>query len=117
VWTVSIFLLSAQPDLRFVDDVDLDFVVRKLGHMGVFGILVLLLWRALGLTTTLRPPWAWALALTVLYAISDELHQGTVVGRHPDVTDVGIDSLGAILFVLAASIVGRRLRRDLTIRR
>ncbi len=44
-WTALIFALSAQPNLRFASDPGLDFVVRKLGHIGVFGILALLLWR------------------------------------------------------------------------
>ena len=83
VWAALIFVLSAQPDLRFVPDAALDFVVRKLGHMGVFGILALLSWRALAGTTAWRRPGAWAFALAVLYAATDELHQGLVAGRHP----------------------------------
>jgi len=74
-WAGLIFVFSAQPNLRFVPDAGLDFLVRKAGHMGVFGILALLLWRAMAGTTAWRRPWAWALALAVLYAASDELHQ------------------------------------------
>lgn len=110
-WAALIFGLSAQPNLRFVDDAGLDFVVRKLGHMGVFGILALLLWRGLARTTGVPEPWAWAIVLTVLYAISDEIHQGTVVGRHPALLDVAIDTTGAILFVAAAWLVVQRRRR------
>ncbi|MGH7488463.1 MAG: VanZ family protein, partial [bacterium] len=77
-WAALIFALSAQPNLRFVPDAGLDFVVRKLGHTGVFGILALLSWRALAGTTAWRRSWAWAFALTVLYAASDEFHQGFV---------------------------------------
>jgi len=73
-------------ELRFVPDQNLDFLVRKAGHMGVFGILALLLWRALAGTTAWRRPWAWALAVTVLYAATDEIHQG-FRGRAPRVGD------------------------------
>src|SRR5665213_2086672 len=59
-WAALIFLLSAQPNLRFVPDPGLDFIVRKLGHMGVFGILALLSWRAFAGTTAWRGPWALA---------------------------------------------------------
>jgi len=45
-------------------------------------------------TTARRSPSAWALAVAVLYAITDELHQGFVAGRHPAVVDVGIDATG-----------------------
>ena len=100
-WAGLIFAFSAQPNLRFVPDEFLDFVVRKLGHMGVFGILALLLWRALATTTAWRRPWAWALALTVLYAVTDELHQGGVAGRHASAVDVGIDAAGALIAVAA----------------
>lgn len=109
-WAALIFVLSAQPNLRLVPDAGLDFLVRKAGHMGVFGILALLLWRALASTTAWRRPWpwAWALALAVLYAISDELHQGFVAGRHESALDVGIDAAGALIAVAAVGIVRSR---------
>ncbi len=111
-WAALIFALSAQPDLRFVPDELLDFVVRKLGHMAVFGILALLLWRAVATTTARRRPWAWALVLTVLYAVTDELHQAVVTGRHPSAVDVGIDATGALIALTAVGIVEvRRARR------
>ena len=60
---------------------------------GGFGILALLSWRTVAGTTSWRRPWAWAFALTVLHAATDELHQGSVAGRHLAVADVGIDAL------------------------
>lgn len=76
--------------------------------MGVFGILALLTWRALAGTTAWRRPWAWAFALTVLCAASDELHQGFVAGRHPSATDVAIDATGALLALAAAGLSSSR---------
>jgi hypothetical protein len=108
-WAALIFLASAQPNLVFLPDLTLDLVVRKLGHAGVFGILALLLWRAIATTTRVRRPWAWALALAVLYAISDELHQGGVSGRHPSPVDVAIDAAGALIAIaVVAGLRGRR---------
>jgi VanZ family protein len=89
-------------------------VVRKLGHAAVFGILALLLWRAIATTTHVRRPWAWALALAILYAISDEVHQGGVSGRYPSPVDVAIDAAGALI---AVAIVGGMLRRRARARR
>jgi VanZ family protein len=91
-----------------VPDQNLDFLIRKAGHMAVFGILALLLWRALATTTVWRRPWAWALALAVLYAATDEFHQGFVAGRHESAVDVGIDAAGAIIAVAAVSLLRSR---------
>jgi len=107
-WAGLIFAFSAQPNLRFVPDAGLDFLVRKAGHMAVFGILALLLWRAMAGTTAWRRPWAWALALAVLYAITDELHQGGVIGRHAAAVDVGIDATGALIAVVAVGLLRSR---------
>ena len=88
-----------------------DLVVRKVGHAGVFGILALLVWRAVGMTTDWRQPRtpAVALGLTVGYAITDELHQGLVAGRDPSPVDVGIDTVGALVAIgIVLPIVSRR---------
>jgi VanZ family protein len=107
-WAALIFAFSAQSTLTFIPDQPLDF--GKLGHMAIFGVLALLLWRALALTTKLRRPWAWALALTVLYAITDELHQSFVPGRDPSPRDVAIDAAGALIAVAILGLVGARWR-------
>ena len=108
-WAAIIFTASAQPDLVFVPDAALDLVVRKLGHAAVFGVLALLLWRALVTTTRLRRPWAWAVVLAILYAVSDELHQGGVPGRHASPLDVAIDASGVLVAVVIVMLVlGRR---------
>ena len=116
-WAGLIFAFSAQPDLRFVEDEFLDFVVRKVGHAGVFGILALLAWRALGLTTVWRQPRTpvVALGLTVGYAITDELHQGLVAGRYPSPVDAGIDIVGALVAIgIVLAITGRQRWRART---
>ncbi len=109
VWGAVIFAFSSQPNLRFVADDVIDLVVRKIGHMGVFGILAALVWFAIARTTSLPRPWMWAFAVTVLYAITDELHQGFVAGRHPSPVDVGIDVAGAVVALAAVGLI-RSLR-------
>jgi VanZ family protein len=94
-----IFYLSAQPDLS-TGLGTWDTVLRKLAHMAEYGLLWFLWWRALGCGR----PWP-AIAITLLYAASDEFHQSFVDGRHGSPWDVAIDALGV---GLAGLLVVRR---------
>jgi VanZ family protein len=113
LWAGVIFWLSATPNLRVASADDVDFVVRKAGHVCAFGVLAVLLWRALA-----RPSlrlrglalWESAWVLTVCYAASDEFHQSFTAGRHAAFTDVAIDAAGALLFLVALAVWLRWLR-------
>jgi VanZ family protein len=100
VWAAVIFALSATPNLRVAEAADLDFVLRKAGHMAAFGILALLLWRALTLSA-IRRAMVWSLVLTVAYAATDEFHQSFTAGRNASGVDVSIDAAGALIALLA----------------
>jgi VanZ family protein len=86
-----IFFFSAQPDLNSGLGV-VDTVGRKLIHATTYGVLWFLWWRAL------RHRGA-AVAITLLYAISDEYHQTFVHGRHGSPLDVLIDMAGVAIAV------------------
>lgn len=79
--------------------------VRKTAHLLVYIVLggllltVLLCYR---LKQSLRM--LIAFLLSVLYAASDEFHQMFVSARHASITDVAIDSLGALIGILAVSV-------------
>lgn len=89
VWAGVIFALSSIPSLNSGLGT-WDFVLRKGAHMTEYAILAVLLVRATG-------SYAWALAFTVEYAASDEVHQLFVRGRHGSPIDVGIDAVGALI--------------------
>lgn len=83
-------------------------VVRKCAHVTEFAIFTLLLLRAAN-ATLWKSNTAWngkaakfAFVVSVLFAISDEIHQSFVPGRQGAVMDVVIDSVGAggALFLL-----------------
>lgn len=75
--------------------------VRKAAHMTEFGILAVLLYIWLGKWQfTTGKKMLLAISATALYAASDETHQLFVAGRSGRVTDVMIDSAGAVLGVL-----------------
>jgi VanZ family protein len=100
-----IFFLSAQPDLNSGLGT-WDTVGRKLAHMAEYGLLWFLWWRALGY----RHP-APSIAITLLYAVSDEVHQSFVEGRHGSPWDVAIDAAGVGVAGLLVVAWARR-RRD-----
>jgi len=71
-----------------------DVALRKGIHFGEYALLCALLVRALrGRVWT-----AWT--LTVLYAVSDEIHQTFVDGRQGTPRDVAIDAAGALVAAL-----------------
>ncbi len=102
VWAVGIFALSSVPDLG-TGLGGWDLVLRKLAHTAEYAILGALLVRATGRA-------GLAFALGSLYAISDEVHQAFVAGRHGSPIDVAIDALGvAIGIAVWQSVRTRRL--------
>ena len=97
-WAALIFVLSSRPDLStglgFWDT-----VLRKGGHLIEYAILGALLLRALGRELP-------AFAVGVAYAVSDEIHQSFVRGRHASPLDVAIDAVG----LAAGILLLRRVR-------
>ena len=90
------------------------FVVRKMGHFTEFfllGFTLLLHVNTIGKKITVKFPWLIAWGIGTLYAVTDELHQGFVGGRHPAVTDVCIDSSGVAAGVLVMLIVLWKLKK------
>ena len=80
------------------------------GHLVGYALLGFLLYRALYGSLL-----GWNLIaarntfiIGVLYAVSDELHQLFVPGRHASVTDVGIDAAGILLALLVIRIYNWR---------
>jgi VanZ family protein len=100
IWMLIIFVLSHQPGDSIPSAGEWDFAVKKGGHFAGYAVLCLLAWRA-GFH-----PWA-AFALSVAFALGDELHQTTTPGRSGRPLDVFIDSAGA----LTALALTARLRR------
>lgn len=123
LWMIMIFTFSAQPAmeserismgitgmiLKFIENLALiagasaemvantDHLVRKSAHAFVFFVLAMLVANAF-LKTGVKWPRAFVFAflVTVGYACTDEIHQLFVPGRAGMLSDVGIDSMGAI---------------------
>lgn len=92
-----------------------DVFFRKLAHAGIFGILFLLIWRALkiGHNFNFKKAIIWSLVLAVGYAFSDEAHQYFVPERQAKLLDVGFDSLGIFLVAFCLIYLKNKKRRGL----
>lgn len=85
-------------------------VFRKLGHFTEYFVFGGLLWRALrshAAIGTRSRRLALSIAVTAIYAASDEWHQSFVPSRTASVVDVVIDTLGGICGIWAFKLRSR----------
>ena len=96
-----IFALSHQSVLVEIEHAVGEKVFYKTAHIVVYAILTWLWWRALSPQREVSwPVLTTALSLTVLYGISDEIHQLFIPGRHGRIADVLFDASGALAMIL-----------------
>lgn len=84
-------------------------VVRKTGHFLLFSLLGMLTY-LLSASVVLKEKKYWlpsvfSLPVCTLFAISDEIHQTFVKGRHGRAGDVLVDAAGAVIGTLAAVVL------------
>lgn len=120
-------LMSAEHTSRFIGPVlrwmipeisaehvaTVQFYIRKAAHVTEYAVLALLLMRALGgeAKRLVTSHIFIALALTLLCAATDELHQSFVRSRTGSSFDVMLDLTGALIGVAAFVLLHRRRRR------
>ncbi len=75
-----------------------DLIFRKIAHALEFGVLAFLYTKSF--VPTKNTHRLLVAGLSVLYAITDEVHQSYVPGRVGAWTDVVIDSAGIMIFLL-----------------
>ncbi len=111
VMMALIFGLSSMPADQ-EDHGTLYVVSRKLAHFGEYAVLVCLWWWALLTRVPHGRALALAFGISVLYAVTDEVHQTFVSGRAGRPLDVGIDTAGALtaVWLIARSRARRRVR-------
>ena len=90
-------------------DDGLRWFLRKSLHLAVYGILGGLL----ALAIEARPRWGWVIILSLLVALGDELHQGSVPWRAFQVHDLGIDLMGGVLGASLTGMLTTRWRPNL----
>ena len=97
-WVASVFVPWATPSQVAL----VHLVARKLGHVAEYAILATLWFRLLYADRRLpsTPSALAALAISVVWAIVDEVHQSFVPSRTASALDVILDSTGAALALL-----------------
>ncbi|HYO31161.1 MAG TPA: VanZ family protein [Thermomicrobiales bacterium] len=103
-WMAFLFALSARSRLPTPLGLTAD-TVAALGHLGVYAVLAVLLWRAI-------PPGRWnrfrfvlAFLGAMAFGVGDEAHQAFVPGREPSLLDLGLDAAGAVGGLAAVAVV------------
>ena len=99
LWAGLIFALSAIPDLGTGLGV-WDLMLRKLAHLAEYAILGALVFRAYRNASG-------AFLIASAYAVTDEVHQTFVRGRHGSPVDWLIDSVGVLVGVVLAARASR----------
>jgi VanZ family protein len=102
LWAAVIFGLSSVPNLG-TDLGVWDTVLRKCAHATEYAVLAVLLYRAVGRELL-------AFLLGFAYAITDEIHQAFVHGRHASPFDVSMDAAGLCLGLLVLHVARRAPR-------
>jgi len=104
LWAAVIFAFSSIPSLS-TGLGTWDTVLRKAAHMTEYAILGALLLRALGRELP-------ALFFGLAYAVTDEIHQHFVEGRHASPIDVAIDGAGVAIGIFVLRLMETRLASD-----
>ncbi len=98
------------------------FIVRKVGHFGEYAILAvlvacfLLTYESISNSSKGKQKmFCITTGFDLIYAISDEIHQGFVDGRSPKVFDVCVDTVGGMsgcLFVLVIWLLIKKRKKN-----
>ena len=103
---------SILPNTKFDEDY-VHLLIRKGAHFSVYLILGILTSNALCISDVpLKKQILYALAISILYAASDEFHQSFVPGRGPSIVDVGVDTGGAIVGIFIYQGIRRLINKN-----
>ncbi|KKQ38705.1 MAG: VanZ-like protein [Candidatus Roizmanbacteria bacterium GW2011_GWA2_37_7] len=102
LWMIIIFTLSSRQSIGVSEEFIINFVVFKTLHVIEYAFLYFLFFRAFNshLVKNTYKAFLLAAVATVLFAISDELHQTYVPSREGSPRDIAIDTIGiAVCFM------------------
>jgi len=103
VWAAIMFVVSSIPNLKSDLPSDWDMFFRKCAHAFEYMMFAFLFLRAF--SSSGKISWVDVCSVIILvglFAISDEIHQSVVVGRHGSFWDVTLDFVSGIIGALLA---------------
>lgn len=103
LWSGVIFLFSSWETPPSPQDTLLNFLLKKTAHFVEYAILYYLAYRAAN-----RRQYFYPLLFVILYAVSDEIHQSFVPGRHGRPADILIDAAGALIALTKIKVSNSR---------
>lgn len=89
LWAGIIFALSSAEQVTVSQFFIWDFIAKKAAHVLEYTVLFTLVFRSTG------KKFALSFIITILYAVTDEIHQSFVPGRTAAFYDLGFDLTGA----------------------
>ena len=102
LWAILIFKFSSGTVPVASNIYWQDFAVKKTGHVLLFGIFAILLYRSfLGEGMEKKKAALLAFLITFFYGATDEYHQFFTQGREARVRDIFIDGAGAFVSLFA----------------
>ena len=100
IWMVFIFVMSSQEQFPKTPGISTS-ALAVVAHLVLYGLLAFFFTIAIerdGRAT--RSTQLTAIALAVLYGLSDEFHQSFVPGRNSSALDLAVNSIGATIAVI-----------------
>jgi len=97
-WAALIFYVSSIPNLKSELPSNWDLILRKMAHAFEYIMLAFLFLRAF--SSSGRISWVdvcSAVLLVGMFAVSDEIHQSVVAGRHGSFWDAILDFVAGVI--------------------
>lgn len=101
-----LFVFIPEDIFEFFSGVDKnhEYILRKMAHFTEYLILALIVFKALRVSRVkVKRSFVFTSVFCLLYAVSDEVHQFFVPGRAFAVTDILIDTSGAVFGLIIAA--------------
>ncbi|HRN70830.1 MAG TPA: VanZ family protein [Candidatus Woesebacteria bacterium] len=115
IWIIIIFIMSSRQRISIADTQVENFIIFKTLHIIEYAFLYLLLFRAnfksFSKKISLNTIFTISIIGSILYAISDEVHQTFVPTRQGSIRDIGIDTIGILLAFSYTKMYLAKLRR------